>query len=1601
MTMCSKRCGAIILLGILFCCGAARTQPKESVTGIDISLESLDSGYYGRSFRGRGMVYEVIDIADLRPAPNARVRARLGGKWTTAICDARGIFVLDIPVPKNADFDLGEYETPTLELEVSHGDFVRAYTFSVYLNAPYKVVARTDRKEYQPGDTVHFWSRVEDAETGRPLPGVPVVTYLGNGDERKIRSSESGVAAVDYVLSSTQTARKQHISATPEDGTQTKVDFTVGKRSTTDLLVDVEVSPKTVRVGEPVTIAVSVRTVRGTPARGAEVSLRVSDQYFTGTADEKGMTTFSLPAPAYLTSSESFVNISGTARRTGCRAADFSGAFQIHQPSSLEVDLLVPGGGLVPETDEQLIVAVQTENGVPAPKGTKIRLQGPAFNGRVATAIVDRYGFASVPIRLKAGEYAKHMAGDCASRFATTVTVRIDSPTVDANPVTRCVPVLDDALVAPTLKNAAVGQGASFEVAVERRPKAADLPIRLSLWCENGAGLLDAAVAAPSVKTVRLNAPKDRLGLCWVTAQPMLDIRKFPALGTGATEPLLVRPDLPSFPTLTFDSAMYAVKGRARLTVHAPPGVPKSWAAVTARDLAQHQGEAPFDEYFMNGALQQAVMDPSTPEADRLVRASLAAFERMDENYFSDQTNEISGPRMEYDAARLAGPMRNDTVGGWMGALERHLARSLASGAMKEIAVDSGGRRRFRTDALDLALEAEGAEPPLTLGRGKVTVPMITALDPSFTFDNAAARVTRRRLVRLLSILATDLNPAQNDETRPLGRFSEPPERRLSELVRRGVLSSEDLLDPWGNTFVLRRTHRKPRFSFSADSDGVELLSPGPDREIGTADDIRDPWARLIPEGTLYARASGEDLLLARLSAVSPGTQALKNLLSAYDRLTDEAIEELIGDGLSTFGHGGGDGTGSGYGMGSGGLGGRRAGSPSIRSGRATTVGYSLAGILREDFPATLYFKADAPLSPSGQTVFEIPLFHAATTYLVEAILWREDGWRWSASAKMQVDQGLLIDAPVPEVAVVGDEIQLPVRISNGTKTSRIVQISVTGSDGLRISPIERKGIHVPPVDTVEVPVTLRLLQEGTGKLTVAAFDADHRPIDAVRRPIRVKPSKRRAEDGVREVLHGRGDLFLTVPKGATPEGTDALWVTVGAAVFVQGDDLLRRRWLDGMTGIVHPGKGSIPLQTVRSFDEQQSPDTLALYLGAEWANRGVQDSITAKVMEILTDQVEKTESNTAHAVRDLARLLLCLAPAYLHADARPNLQKSLSALIKALRIKVENGAALFAKAPWLHARSAAALLWTAPKKKGGARARELLKHARAAVVTVGEDRRLEGGPEDAAQDDGFVAAALLALAEVREGNDDEAFRLMRSSARLLHFDAEGPAIRKSLEIEDQFTAAAAAAVLGQGLRATELSLMVDGKPYTVPLEFGRGTISLKELGRSGRHHIAVNTSTPEIILVQAQAAYSVDWKVPPLQQGPFLARIEGEAGRADERSGLRLIIRNKIPRSVSTPVVEITLPAGAEFDEQAGKQLEGATGAAPVISADTLILTLRPMRPQESRVIPLPWLWTTAGEMDGLGTISFAADRPEAISVSLPRQITVGNRAPRTGGTP
>ncbi len=1558
-------------------------------SGFELALHGPSAVQAGRTMHVRGVAYRVHGLAELRALGGSVVRARINNdagsmaneKWREARADRRGFFQLDVPVPSSVP------GRPRLEVIVGDGRTERGFDFPVSLHQPWILDLVTDRVLYEPGETVHVWARLRDARSSRPLPKETIVFAPQGGSSV---TGESGVAAVSFTIPKEESEGQRTVTAHVQ-GVPVRATYRVGSRATERLFADVRVTPVTAKPSEPVEITVTVKAASGAPVPGAKLAVQLDNEpAVSGTTGSDGVGRVALRAPAYLVHATGVVPISVSVSHTAYGSYQTRAELKLAVPLTLEVEAVPQNGVLAPETDGRLFVRVADGGGQPPPAGTPIEVTGAAMPGGAQRAKTDQNGIAVVATRLPAG--AATRTEGSGTDAVTTVVIRIEGPLYRTAAIQ--VPVRLDVEVVPVVERPISSPGDTLSVSLSQRSDVPRRPVVVELLADDG--LVEAQVVEPGVSRAKLQLPKERVGILKVRARPLGE--RGVVEEAGGVDAFIVRPSQPTFLELRHDKEVYDVRSTAELTLLSNPQAARSWAAVLVRDIAAQAGERAFTRRFMEGAFERAVLDPGAGAAEALLRTALTAYvtpdppparvpELLDELGRPREPLEVVEGSIERGVMRdpfpQADELRRRGMAGITQGLEAILMSALDEGRLNEVTTGRGTGRRLRSEIL--------AEQELvTLGGEPLTLAMLEAADPSFSYANLGRRVGRARLVKLLVALAAYLDPGDEATSEQRAAAREPYGRWLSRMVAQGLIRAEDLADPWGGRFALQRS-QAPVLVLAVEAVGLELCSPGPDGVFGNSDDLRDPFARAVPAGTPYAVSSGEDLLMERLSYLATGESALLRMRLAYDRVGAELREQELGEalkaraseglalddlaGIGTSGRMGGGGMGYGSGMGTsgGGLGssvtGKAASSPRVVVsapvlGQAGMAG--LAQIVRERFPPTVLLAPAVALEPSGKTLLPIPLPDAVSTFLVEAIVWSADGWSWSAETRLRVEKATVVDAPVPRYATAGDALQLPVRVANRSPKEQTVTLVLTPGD----APVaQRDGVLVPAGDAVEVTVPLVLDRPSEGGVMVGAVSTTGAPLDAVRRPLTVLPLARRVRREVETLAAGSGTLELVVPAQATPRTGAEITVQAGLGMFASDASSARDAWRDAWLG--RPRLSSDGLDSLGASGALQ-----ARAVGAAWGVSTIGDEAIAAALTSLTRQLG------AHpAPREQAEILLGLAPAARGASTRPGRAEELESLLRALRARVSATVVTSRDDPELFATAAAALAMTAPRGDDLELPRELVRRARRYEVRVGEEAWI------AAPGKRYVSTALIALAEQALGDRDLSFQRVRTLARA---ELAGAGIGD----EARAWARVAASVLEKGAEATSVRIEVDGRSQTLALTGGIGRLPAEELSQPGRHVIRVELPKGAAgVFVRAVAEYGVPWDLLPEATAPLTVAFEGDPKKRDERAGLVMVVHNRAPRTVGRPVLELSLPAGAELDEDARAALRSHTAREPDATRGTLRLELTALPPGGVRRIPLPLRWSVAGRLMGLGVAAYAADEPEEVAITQPVALDI--RAP------
>ncbi len=1416
-----------------------------------------------------------------------------------------------------------------------------------------------------------------------------------------------------------------------------------------------------VRPGGPLVGRVLVRTPSGTPVRDAAVELRVRDDAspVALSTDAEGVATFELRAPAFLAGEVARVTLSVRVVHAAYGTITASADYLMARVPAV-VSATARGGALVPEVDSTLYVSVSDPRGRPLRAGTEVVVRGPGLPSAGRTVRLDAKGFSEVTVRLPRGGAARMRGGACAGQVAATFEVEVH--TTPARFTRSCVQVSAEAEVGLEVTSAPlVSPGASVTFRVRRRPIARGRPVLVEALF--GGRAVSFAWVDGRRDAGEVVIPDDLLGVVHLRARTLRgandseasDEPGATAMGLGAFDAVLVRPADAFSITVAPERPRYLVQEQANVSIVASEPSARGWAALLVRDEAAHGGEGPWDLYWMRGALHEAAQRPADETNARFLRASLsgalgvdldpprppaleAPYWRTSRYHRPYRPGAQAGRGVLRDPTALREEMLRRGLGPYEQLLEQ-IVTQLGTTPRERAPIVQG--RRFHPQVMEHLIRTRrlSAQSARTLGGLPITVAMIERADPGFDFDTVARRVARMRLSKLLLALLNLSDPDNPNAQRASANL--PPNRWLGTLVQLGMVQARDLSDPWGRPFVFRRvTGRRPRIAVSDRALEWELASPGPDGRLNSADDVNDPFERAVPRGTPYAVVSGEEALMRRLSALAPAQTVLSRMALAYQRLSlaareeqrvgpvgassSEGADEEVAFEMDDDGGGlGGLGLmGSGQGGGGYGLSGRRARSPCAVAPSPAPVdtmalaedspvevpetgsslrAEALGTLIREDFPATLFFAGQIDLA-SGRAEVEIPLADALTTYRLEAIAWTPSGWTTSGEGRLSVDQRALVDAPVPEYATVGDQLRVPVRVENRTDAELTVRIVVEAEGELSIAPIAPIEVTLPARGARESIVEVELREPGEGSLVVS-IESGGEGVDAVRRPLRVLADARTARDRRVVLVDGATDLHVEVPAEASERGPGQLRLSVGARLF--GDPAhsgdLWAAWALRMAGEPLSGELSTRAHALVSYEDYgqdalRDPLRSALALGATWRDESLTDSDAARALRSIGQDLPARERirdvEPAALGEQASWLLLAMAPMAHQTGHRAALQEDVERLLDRLREITAAQATGATDAPAVWARAAAALALSGGMRP---RAEELVRRAGRHLVRVGSMAWVE--PERASgREPRARPTALLALAQIALGRRDHALSLVRAlvDMHLSGVTPPPPWVSDARIVPPPYfrdmersLAAAAAARLTSNEETGEVRVLVDGVPVETSVAGSVTIAELEHIGAPGTHEIRVELPEGGIALAHFALSYLVPWDVEPRRRGLIEVTIDGELGARDTRAGLRVRVQNRGPRILTRPVVEVELPAGSELDEPTRDRLASLLRGDAHMEGRTLILPLRPLAPGAWTSFPLPVRWALSGTLRGLGTVAYdelGPDRADALPVSV-----------------
>ncbi len=1581
------------------------SQSEGDSGGYEVALFGELSAPRGAPMSLAGRVYRVDGFASLRPS-----RAQLTARIEEYDRNQRAFNLLSqVPVQVGSDgsftFEINMptrvVQRPRLVLRIQGQRGEREFPFNVRVRPSIAVHVHHDRVRYEPGETAHFLARVTEQASGRPQAGAEVRIAVSRGSEeildRVLRTGASGGVTTDLELPESAVDGSYRVQVTSGEQTQEST-FTVGRRTVDRLLLETELSRQVVRPSGRLSLRVTVRTPSGVPVAGANVQVSQNDANFSGQTNAEGVAEIGLTAPAYIGAPVAETAVQVMVRHPAHGSLATATRYTVAR-SQWRAELIPEGGRLVPETDSYALLTLRDPRGEPAPEGTEIEVRG-ALLSRPARVQIDEHGLARLPLRARDGQAGPMNRGGCSGHaISLEIEVMSERPEI-AN---LCVPVAPNARVRVRASEVAVAPGEELSFEVARHPSVRGNRVLVQLVV-GGRSIASTFVAGDRGS---LTIPRSARGVARLRARPINAVAPEPSWtnpglsvsGVGSEDVILVRSRDAFQLELHSAQERYQVGDRARIELRRDePGIPPdhAYAVLVARDLAAHGGERPWEIAWSN-EITEAI---ARPEGSRALLLKAALLGRATQDSLPATAAPLVRPYWNPNGHRsgsqrgvLRDPMAlrsaavRQRAAQLMVQIEQRVGSVLGNPeAERGLLVRRGGRIDFDPALFDTLRSGRRNVQFDTLGGSPATLAMLQAIDPSFTFNNVARRIARARLVQRMGDLVQLGDPNREDAARLIA--SERPEVWLEVLVREGIRSAPEMLDPWGNAYVLRRSSN-PRFAFGPELAGYELLSAGPDGRAGTGDDIRDPFARILPEDSLYAIASGENRLMLALSTLAPGPQALQEMREAFEIISlaardaaERAVVSVLasegfdGDAMAepeemamdddmgaSYGMGGlgmtgsGRGGGGGYGRGAGSMSRRTRAAPAPMA-NAASFG-QLGNLLREDFPATLFFSPILELD-GRVTPVDFELADALTTYRVEAVVWTDRGWMTGAKVEFAVDREASVDAPVPPFASVGDELSLPVRIANHGENSLRVRVQI-GADEIEALGNLDEVVEVPPRSSVERTIPVHFQSEGEGHLIVRIVrDGSDETLDAVRRPVHVWENARTVVETRYEFVEGEASLGFEVPATASARGPGQLRVVSGGSIFGDlGSMGLYGALIAHVTGGT-PSEESLARARATLAQARRRPSIqVAQALAIMWdapEGQAAAEGALANLARLAP------EGSTGDASRAAALSDALFALATIENTSGPY-QDALEELRTRMQRLLADSAVLLPEEEVVGRLSAARTLLRVGDVGTG---QELLRRALETRIEL-EDEAFIDSPSQAGQVAGRLhPSAIIAsiYAELRQGRT--ALRYIRHLASLMGHPGWQP----------RALADAAFALRRMAPGESEVTLSYHGEgaeELTLESQDGAQVAALPPVsGAASRVDIRVSQAggAPGYALVAVVRRYGLPWTEPPSR--PAQVRLEwiGEAGARDTRAGLALVVHNQSPRAFVSPELTVDLPSGTELDEEARAALRLAIDGEPTIEGRTLKMRLRTLMPGARVMIPMRLRWSVGGQPIGLGVV-------------------------------
>jgi hypothetical protein len=1086
------------------------------------------------------------------------------------------------------DVPEGKY---TLEVEARSAFGPLRLTREVVLRSAARVWLLADKPLYQPGQCVHLRALALGAFDLRPAAAGELTFEVedprGNKVfKRSLKTSQYGLAHADFDLADEVNAGDYRIRALLGELRVEKT-VTVKPYALPKFKAVLSADRRYGLPDETLRFDLQADYFFGKPAAGARVrataalddSKQQPLQTWEGVTDERGHASFevhvpgarlrrlpgALPALALTASVTDTAGHTETARLVLPLGRE-----------SIALTLIPEGRRLVPGVENRVFVASARPDGSPAPCEFKVWLGKQAEGEPLVCCKTNAAGLAKFlltprPEHLRTAGWVSHAVEmiDNGTEHVTGPDRRLDltaqarTAAGEATAAAASLPAEPwaEALLLH-LDKAIYRSGEALEVAVHTT--AGPAPVRLDVVKAGQAVLSCTLEVQNAAATCRLELPGDLGGTLEVHAsqvlgqgvivrdsrvayvRPAADLKMAVRADKDTHRPgeqgmihfqvtdSAGRPTPAALGVLIVDEAVYALQDMQ-------PGLEKIYFTL------QEELLRPGPAFKTTQTLEGIVRDPDPDEARRLAAAVLLSGVRPRPPARWDVDPAFERRRATEEKVRQVGF-----------AILGHALR----GGRFLVPNRIRGRWEFPVDLLeDLVKSRHLSREALMLPTGeRLTLEALARMEDGFTPGRLARAVTRKRLRWLEDMLVAEAVANQAQWTAE-GRWVFPAAMQ-DQIARRYAREQHNFLDGWGRPIALVRLRwRRERPKGEKVLEYYEWVSAGPDREYGTADDLRlTDWAGEQAEAAWW---KGEETVVATLprGGLAPpvleyryqppvnvnmprGAGGLAGLGGVGGLGGLGGLGGGLGGGFNNLGAQGGVGGGGPVGI-AGGMGGMpaapvppprprnpepaRAAAPAdAGTGESTTPPR-----LREYFPETVLWQPALITDEGGTAELPVTFADSITTWRLTASASSMTGLLGGASAPLRVFQDFFVDPDLPLKLTQNDEVAFPVAVHNYLKERQTVKIDLQSEDWFDL--VDSRGasrsLELKPGEVTAVSFRIRARKAGHFPLTVHARGS--KLSDAVKRSVEVRPDGFPVEQVVGGPLAGSVTQTIDFPANA------------------------------------------------------------------------------------------------------------------------------------------------------------------------------------------------------------------------------------------------------------------------------------------------------------------------------------------------------------------------------------------------------------------------------------------------------------------------------------